>query len=67
MSQQQSQGNDDANGGPYAVYRNFTTYGENSLQNMFSYFLERIEIEAQYAASLERLARKTFPQKPECV
>jgi hypothetical protein len=41
MSQQQSQGTDDANGGPYAVYRNFTTFGENNLQNMFAYFLER--------------------------
>jgi hypothetical protein len=59
--QQPNQTGDDVAGGPYAVYRTFTTLGENALQNMFSYFLERIEIEAQYAASLERLAKKTWP------
>ena len=63
--QPQQQQNEDMGGGPYAVYRQFTTFGEHSIDNMMAYFHERIEIEAQYAASLERLAKKTFPPLPE--
>lgn len=32
---------DELNGDLYAIYRVFTTFGENSLQTQFSYFQER--------------------------